>query len=372
MTAVPPREIPPQFADQRAAWNGVWPDDPAKPAHIEAAAAGGVPVFLHITGPWSADLAALERQPFSDRRQQIALTFLGTVLTIFTILLVWRNLRLRRGDRHGALRVAIVIFIIEATASLLVADHRAVFSHELSVIAGTLHTALFWAATYFFLYIALEPYVRRRWPERLVGWSRLLAGNVQDPLVGRDMLIGIAAGLAHATLASASGWLPARLGVTLPSSPHTTHLDSLLGLRHTLVFLLGSVSSAIINGLFLVVLLVGLAMLLRRRSLATLGLYVVQVVAYAAVSAGNPYVFAATVIIAAIWTAVTVRVGFLGIVTAQTIFGAVFFVTVAVDGPSWMLPSTAMPIVFVVLLTAFAFRTALGGQPMFSAKLLDE
>jgi serine/threonine-protein kinase len=372
MTAAPPREIPPQFADQRAAWNGVWPDDRTKPVHIEAAAAAGVPVFLHISGPWSADLAALERQPFSDSRRQITVTVLVSILTMFTILLAWRNLRLRRGDRSGAFRVAMVIFILEATRSILGADHRAVFSHELSVILGTAHQALLWAATYFFLYIALEPYVRRRLPERLVGWSRLLAGNVRDPLVGRDMLIGIAAGLSHTALASCSSWLPRRLGLGLPSAPHSSHLDTILGLRHALAYLAGAMSSGIIEGLLLVVLLVGLAVVLRLRSLAALGFFFIGLAAYAAVSAGNPFVLATGILIVAILTAVTVRVGLLGVATMQIVFSATFFVTMAVDAPSWMLPSTVAPIVFIVLLTAFAFRTALGSQPMFSAELLDE
>lgn len=86
---------------------------------------------------------------------------------------------------------------------------------------------------------------------------------------------------------------------------------------------------------------------------------------------GNPYVLASSVFIAAIWTAVTVRVGLLGIATAQTIFNIAFFLTLAIDAPS-LLPSTIAPILFILVLTAFAFRTALGSQPMFSARLLDE
>lgn len=219
---------------------------------------------------------------------------------------------------------------------------------------------------------ALEPYVRRRWPERLVGWSRLLAGNVRDPLVGRDLLVGIAAGLAHVTLASSSNWLPGRLGRTLPGAPNGRHLEALLGPRHAMALITAAISSGIITGLVLVVLLVGFAIVLRRRSLAVAGLFLVQLAVFAVASNGNPYVFAAGVVIAAIWTAVTVRVGLLGIATAQTIFGVAFFLPIAIDAPSWMLPSTIAPVVFVALLTAFAFRTALGDQPMFSAKLLDE
>ena len=39
-------------------------------------------------------------------------------------------------------------------------------------------------------YVALEPFVRRLWPDVLISWSRLLSGRLQDPLVGRDLLIG--------------------------------------------------------------------------------------------------------------------------------------------------------------------------------------
>ena len=46
-------------------------------------------------------------------------------------------------------------------------------------------------------YLALEPFVRRRWPEAMISWTRLLGGRFADPLVARDILIGCAAGCAH-------------------------------------------------------------------------------------------------------------------------------------------------------------------------------
>jgi hypothetical protein len=42
------------------------------------------------------------------------------------------------------------------------------------------------------LYLALEPYGRRFWPDGLLGWSRLLSGRVRDPRIGRDILVGSA------------------------------------------------------------------------------------------------------------------------------------------------------------------------------------
>jgi hypothetical protein len=51
------------------------------------------------------------------------------------------------------------------------------------------------------LYVALEPFVRRVSPERLVSWTRLLAGDVRDPMVARDVLVGVAIAFASLGLA---------------------------------------------------------------------------------------------------------------------------------------------------------------------------
>ena len=47
---------------------------------------------------------------------------------------------------------------------------------------------LFVAGALYLLYLGLEPFVRRSWPTMLVGWSRVLAGRIRDPLIGRDIL----------------------------------------------------------------------------------------------------------------------------------------------------------------------------------------
>ena len=43
-------------------------------------------------------------------------------------------------------------------------------------------------------YVAIEPIVRRRWPDLLISWTRLVSGRFRDPLVGRDALAGILGG----------------------------------------------------------------------------------------------------------------------------------------------------------------------------------
>jgi hypothetical protein len=149
-------------------------------------------------------------------------------------------------------------------------------------------------------------------------------------------------------------------------------MDSLISLRQATAMVADQFGNGILWGLLFVVILVGLAIAFRRRSLAIAGLYVAQLAVYGVAAGGNLYIFAASAIIAAIWTLVIVRVGLLSIATASTIFSMAFFYSIGFDGPPWMLPSTIAPVVFIALLTAFAFRTALGGQAMFSAKLLDD
>ena len=57
-------------------------------------------------------------------------------------------------------------------------------------------TALFYGLILWTVYLALEPYVRRHWPRTLISWSKLLAGQWRDPIVGRDVLLGAALGVA--------------------------------------------------------------------------------------------------------------------------------------------------------------------------------
>ena len=67
------------------------------------------------------------------------------------------------------------------------------------------------------LYIALEPYVRRRWPATLVSWSRLLAGGFRDPLVGRDLLAGCLLDRFWAPLKDYCGLFPPGWAILRPT-----------------------------------------------------------------------------------------------------------------------------------------------------------
>jgi serine/threonine-protein kinase len=98
-------------------------------------------------------------------------------------------MRLGRSDRRGASRLAAFVFVTWTAAVFFGAHHVPSFA-ELGLVIEFLAWGLGLSCFMWVLYVALEPYERRRWPATLVSWSRLLAGGFRDPLIGRDILVG--------------------------------------------------------------------------------------------------------------------------------------------------------------------------------------
>jgi serine/threonine-protein kinase len=82
--------------------------------------------------------------------------------------------------------------------------HHVAAAEEVGIIFDGLGTAVWRAGFFWVLYMALEPHVRRRWPQSLIGWTRLLSHGIRDPLVGAQLLIGCAVGIVFNLLFS--GW----------------------------------------------------------------------------------------------------------------------------------------------------------------------
>jgi serine/threonine-protein kinase len=99
-----------------------------------------------------------------------------------------------RGDRRGATRL-FVVNMVTGTVAWLLGEHHVATLAEFGYIFLTLSALLFTSSVLWLGYVAIEPFVRRQWPQVMVSWARLLAGDWRDPLVGRDILIGVTAGL---------------------------------------------------------------------------------------------------------------------------------------------------------------------------------
>ena len=120
---------------------------------------------------------------------------LALAMPLGGVMLARRNIRLGRGDRKGAFRVALFVFLRYAHARAFPRGPRGEFRPGAVDPHQGLRLPLLLGAQVWLLYMALEPFARRRWPHVLISWKRLLGGSLRDPLVGRDVLLGAPRGL---------------------------------------------------------------------------------------------------------------------------------------------------------------------------------
>jgi serine/threonine-protein kinase len=194
-----PRRNPPFHSDTQAAWSGALPRAGDIPVRIEAAAYRGRPVVFQLAGPWARpSRMTVATLPVG---QQIGSWFVDLLLLVLLAggsFFARRNLRMGRGDRRGATRLVVVISALAAVAWIFGEHHVA--ASELRLLIVFAGISLVFAGVLAMLYLALEPVARRRWPQLLVSWSRLASGQWRDALVGRDVLVGCATGVAAAFL----------------------------------------------------------------------------------------------------------------------------------------------------------------------------
>jgi serine/threonine-protein kinase len=189
--------LPPVPFDSVVGWTGTVPGSADAGLRVVAAVQQGRPVYFELIAPWSEATQVTERP--RALRAKISGTVLFILMVAFTVAGLYfarRNVRLGRGDKAGAVRLATAVFLLAILSHLL--------ARHFSIAPGTLDRA-FWeslgdslppALIVGVVYLALEPYFRRRYPELLVSWARFLSGRIKDPLVGRDHLWGVLAGLA--------------------------------------------------------------------------------------------------------------------------------------------------------------------------------
>ncbi|MDH3744473.1 MAG: serine/threonine protein kinase [Acidobacteriota bacterium] len=208
---VEPRATPDHFADERVAWEGDYPDDSGTSLRIEVASLGGRPVSLRMFTPFEPlepPTTAASSSSSGGRLAGVAtvVILLGILLMFMTVIfgglyVAQRNLRSGRGDSRGARRLGFGVAIALALMWLL-SEHTASaadinFFMQMLVFVTALG-ALTWA-----LYLAVEPFMRRHSSQALIGWTRFIDGRLADPMVGRDILLGCAAGATGRLLAVA-------------------------------------------------------------------------------------------------------------------------------------------------------------------------
>jgi serine/threonine-protein kinase len=287
------------------------------------------------------------------------------------VLIGRRNLKDGSADRKGGSRLAIYMFVALMVSWVFRARHYG-FNEELGLLQVGIQFALLPAIFIWLFYLALEPYVRRWWPHRMVSWSRLLAGDFRDPLIGRDVLVGAAFGIAMVVVIRLWALTPGWLG--RPQAPSSGRPYNLLGVREMFgEFFFTGVTLMVFLGVTCLFLLLLLHIIFRRKEWLAIGVAWLLLTGTSAIT-GRPFlvslIFAA--IFSALLIAVATRFGLLAVTT--TLFMVSFFgnCPLTTDFGTWYAPSTIFALSVTLLLVAYAFYIALAGQKVFKGKLLPQ
>jgi serine/threonine-protein kinase len=228
------------------------------------------------------------------------------------------------------------------------------------------------AAWMWVLYVGLEPFVRRRWPHTLIGWSRLLMGRGTDPLVGRDILAGASAGLLLAAVAvGAALTLNGAAGAfSLARLPLLTPLEGVRGIAD---FFGRCLFQAIMNALGLMFLLFLLRLALRRDWLMAAAFVVLMSVRMADADLTTAAVaLAFQVAWSLIMVTVLARFGLLAFAVAWTVDRVVEMTPLTTDWWSWHAAPTVAGLIAVIALVAVATKVALAGRSLLGAESRGE
>ena len=369
---VPNIWTPPHQTTARAAWDGSYPDAPDLKVHIEAGAFEGKPVYFEIFDAWDQPRNA--QISIVRYRQRVLVVLLLTVFITVVVgssLLALRNVKLGRGDRKGAFRIAAFMAAVFFVRWVFWSHHVSNEAEAFNFIAGVQNT-LAWTFFFWVVYLAFEPFVRRRWPDRIVSWSRLLAGGFRDPLVGRDILIGAVFGLGVVicnfylanTVPRLFGYPP---GIPWMDSPAT----QLLGIRSFAFGITQQIFGALLQSFMLLFFLLLLYIILRRELIAAIVLTLIMAVALSLThetAAGVP--FACIAVLLLMWT--LYRYGLLALVSTIFFVHLTIFFPITSDLSAWYAADFVLASIIGLALVGFAFYTSLAGQPLFRSSIFSD
>jgi hypothetical protein len=229
-------------------------------------------VHVSITSTWGTSL-----DPFVFRIEPTGGDFIDWIYFIFWVFVpivggvffAARNLRAGRGDRRGATTIALFVFACYWLSRLVVQNisQDGLVSTLTTMLDGIpIGDSLLNAVLVWFMYVALEPYLRRLWPRVLVSWARLSTGRNRDPIIGRDILVGF----VFAAAASALMMVARRFGPSSPSYEPDV-LYPLSGPGFVVALVLGVAAQTILVLMAFLTIVLALRLAFRRNDLAVIG-----------------------------------------------------------------------------------------------------
>jgi serine/threonine-protein kinase len=354
-------------ADQQITWDV---EREGKSIEVHAGSYRNGPVFFEVHAPWARPgRAESSRTPFVQKFGSGVFVIMAIGLELFCVFLAWRNIRLGRGDTRGALRVSFVLLAAQLIWVTLSSHYSSNIWWAWRWWQVTVGLCAGIGLQFWILYVALEPYIRRSWPEMLISWSRFLNGQFRDALVGRDVLLGILFGVLMLTAAtlyealphwfSVKGVTPIFIG-SPPIEEGLTFVGYLFNwLIDTLMYSIGGLT-----------LLVILWRLTRSKAVAITVFCLVGIFIHL-IGENLPVEFVSQLVRSVLVIVCLTRFGLLSLVFAVCTFNTLLYSPVTWDITRWYAGRGAVALLFVLALALYGFRTSVGGRPVLGVAFED-
>lgn len=365
---------PPMFADERRSWTGTLADHEDIPIRIEAAALNGTPLYFQVITPWDEDWIQRGEINVGFRVRLV----LGILIALTGLgggsILAYRNYRSGRGDSKGAFKIAMFVFLTLFVGFLINASHFLALESEVAMLVQVLSVAIASATMVFILYIAVEPFVRRHWTDLLISWNRLLAGDLRNPMIGRDILIGGLLGCFFRLSFFLSGFLRDLIEQKTLTTDIRQSLTGVSGTRELAEkLIIYSMTAPVIMGFVVLSLLLIIYLLVRRKTAATIVFAIVFGVLYSAPELVSRGVFPAILSFAMIFgvSLIAARVGLLAMISTLA-FHNLMWSALTFDPMRFYFPNTLIISAIGLGIALYAVYISIGDQRLFSEGVLRD
>jgi hypothetical protein len=211
--------------------------------------------------------------------------------------------------------------------------------------------------------VSVEPHVRRLWPGTLISWARLLSGRFRDPLVGRDVLVGILGGVVLAVSMVLRFRVTGREPSELWVGPALESLGSGREFAFTLGYVLLDGIQYALGGLLCLLLL---RLLLRKTWLAAACWMPLSVLLVAGTSPSGADL-AAGALAGVLAMTMIFRIGLLANVVMLVTERLFTRLPLTLDPNAWYVGSSLLVLVVILAAATYGFRVALAGRCAFGS-----
>ena len=371
----PSRLVPepsrPGPAGETRAWQGTFAESPSRPFRVIVTPEQGRLAHFEIK-PRALAAGVGSTRGNADAALLTWATWLtvvgGTITVAFLLVVVVRNLRSRRGDRRAADRFAVFGALSAALALKLHVHFPPSIIDFPDLWIATDGQAVYWAVFGWMVYIGIEPILRKALPRALVSWTRLMSGRLRDPLVGRDVLVGVAVAAFTVLMRFGANHVSHLEGDAI--SPRAHAIEALESTWGVFAMLLETLFPAALIALASLLAYVVSLAIYRRRVPAVLGLWLFIVAIGLPTSQGVAGVLS-TILYAGVFVWVLLRVGILAASVSNYVISMLVSLPLTTELSAWYAGASAAGLVVIFGLAVYGFVVSLAGKPVFGRPVLE-